>query len=143
MRRVGTALLVLAALGVLAVLAFTLVGGDDDGEPEIREVLSDERGLSVKEAIARAPEDTFAVRGFAYDDGAFIQLCNGLTDQSPPRCVGPSILLLDLDLQRLPLERGEVDGRRVLYTAEPVLLGGDLDGTQLRVVDVLIDDAGD
>lgn len=139
MKRILTGLLVLAAVGVLGVLAFSFFGDDDGGEPEIREVLSDERGLSVREAIARAPEDTFAVRGFAYDDGAFIQLCNGLTDHSPPRCAGPSILLLDLDLQRLPLERGEVDGRRVLYTEEPVLLGGNLDGTQLRVVDVLID----
>ena len=140
MKRVLSGLVVLAALGVLGVLALSLFGGDDDDGPDIREVLSDERGLSVKEAIARAPEDTFAVRGFAYDDGAFIQLCNGLTDQSPPRCVGPSILLLDLDLQRLPVQDGEIDGRRVLYTEEPVLLGGNLDGTQLRVVDVLIDD---
>ncbi|HEX4904864.1 MAG TPA: hypothetical protein VFU93_05405 [Acidimicrobiales bacterium] len=142
MKRLLTGLLVLAAIGVLVIVVFSLLGGDDDGEPDIREVQSDERGLSVKEAIGRAPEDTFAVRGFAYDDGAFIQLCNGLTDDSPPRCVGPSVLLLDLDLQRLPLERGEIDGRRVLYTEEPVLLGGNLDGTQLRVVDVLIDAEG-
>ena len=140
MRRIGTALLVIAALVVLGVLAFSLFGDDDDGEPDIREVQSDERGLSVSEAIGRAPEDTFAVRGFAYDDGAFIQLCNGLTDQSPPRCVGPSILLLDLDLGRLPIKEGDIDGTRVLYTDEPVLLGGNLDGTQLRVVDVLIDE---
>lgn len=142
MKRLLMGLLVLAAIGVLVIVVFSLFGGDDDGEPDIREVQSDERGLSVKEAIGRAPEDTFAVRGFAYDDGAFIQLCNGLTDDSPPRCVGPSVLLLDLDLQRLPLERGEIDGRRVLYTEEPVLLGGNLDGTQLRVVDVLIDAEG-
>ena len=143
MKRILSGLVVLAAMGVLTALAFTLFGDDDDGEPQIREVVSDERGLSVKEAIGRAPEDTFAVRGVAYDDCAFIQLCNGLTDQSPPRCVGPSVLLLDLDLQRLPIEQGEIDGRRVLYTEEPVLLGGNLDGTQLRVVDILIDEDGD
>lgn len=142
MKRLLTGLLVLAAIGVLVTIVFSVFGDDDDGEPDIREVQSDERGLSVKEAIGRAPQDTFAVRGFAYDDGAFIQLCNGLTDDSPPRCVGPSILLLDLDLQRLPVQRGEIDGRRVLYTEEPVLLGGNLDGTQLRVVDVLIDEEG-
>lgn len=124
---------VLAVLVAVAVRAF--FGGDD--EPRRVEVASDEQAISVADAIRRAPRQTIAIRGYVYDDGSFLQLCNGLVDGDPPRCLGPSALLRNLDLARLDLERGERDGVDVAWTAEPVLLGGTIAGTEVTVAEVL------
>ena len=122
----------LIAIGVRAFFD----GGDD--APAYDEVESDDDALDPGDATLRAPVGTaIAVRGYVYDDGAFLQLCDTLSDDEPPRCVGPSLLLRGLDLARLALEEGEVDGTTVLYTDEPVTLGGTVDGTQLDVVEVL------
>lgn len=131
------ALLVVLALGIVGLVAWTLAAGDD--EPTITEVESDEVAVSVGDALTRQPTVAFAVRGFVYDDGAFVQLCNGLTGGEPPTCRGPSMLLEDLDLGRVPIKTGKVDGRTVRYTTEPVVLGGTLEGTLFHAVDVLPD----
>ena len=127
---VGVVVVVLVLAGVNAFFA------GDDGE-DFEEVTSDETALAVADAINRNPGVAFAVRGWVYDDGAFLQLCNGLIDGDPPRCRGPVLLLKNLDLRRLDLEEGDRDGTTVRYTAEPVVLGGTVDGTQLSVVEVL------
>ena len=131
MRRWLSWLLVLAAIGVIIVVVSTLVGGDD--APAVHEAKSNADGLSVTDAINRAPDVSFAVRGYVFDDGAFVQRCQGITMSSPPSCRGPVLLLHDLDLARVNL----VDGTTVRYTDEPVILGGRINGTQLFVVDVL------
>lgn len=127
--------IVVALLVVAGSRAF--FSDDADGEPDFEEVESDDVALSVMDAINRNPTVPFAVRGYVYDDGAFLQLCNGLVDGAPPRCRGPVLLLQDLDLARLNLEEGEQDGTAVRYSAEPVILGGTIDGTQMAVVEVL------
>lgn len=121
----------LAAVGVIGVVVWTLAGGND--QPTVRRAESNGDGLSVMDAINRAPNIAFAVRGYVVDDGAFVQLCNGLELSSPPKCVGPSLLLRNLDLARINL----VTAKTVKYTKDPVILGGNVDGTQLLVVDVL------
>jgi hypothetical protein len=132
MRRVLTGALVIAALAVLVVVGVAVFGGDDD-TPPVTQAESNDDGLSVGEAINRTPDVAFAVRGYVFDDGAFVQLCQGIVHDKPPKCRGPSVLLRNLDLARVNLE----ESRGVRYTAEPVLLGGRIDGTQLFVVDVL------
>ena len=130
---------------VAAVLALVLAIGvraffsdDSGGDADFVEVQSDDTALDPEDAILRAPVGTaIAVRGYVYDDGSFVQLCDGLTDGDPPTCRGPSLLLRGLDLARLALERDEIDGTTVLYTEEPIVLGGTVDGTQLDVVEVL------
>ena len=136
MRRVGTWLLVLAAVVVLVVVGVAVFGGGDD-EPSERIAESNKDGLSVNDAINRAPDVAFAVRGYVFDDGAFVQLCQGIVLSDPPKCHGPSMLVRNLDLARVNLVRAGT----VRYTKEPVILGGRVDGTQLSVVDVLA--AGD
>jgi hypothetical protein len=131
MRRALTLLVVLAAAGVIGLIAWSLVGGDD--EPAVHEATSDGDGLSVTDAINRAPDIDFAVRGYVFDDGAFVQLCQGIVMTEPPRCRGPVLLLHDLDLARVNL----LEAKTVRYTDEPVILGGRINGTQLFVVDVL------
>lgn len=126
---------VVALLVAIGVRAF-FDGGDD--EPAYEAVESDEAALDPGDATLRAPVGTaIAVRGYVYDDGSFLQLCDSLTDDDPPRCMGPSLLLRGLDLARLSLTEAEIDGTDVLYTDEPVTLGGTVDGTQLDVVEVL------
>jgi hypothetical protein len=124
----------------IAVRAFFDSGDDsagDDGEPEFVEVESDDRALDPGDATLRAPVGTaIAVRGYVYDDGAFVQLCDGLTTEEPPRCRGPVLLVRGLDLARLAIIRAERDGATVLYTEEPVVLGGTVDGTALDVVEI-------
>jgi hypothetical protein len=131
MGRILRGALVLAAIGVVAFVVWTVAAGDD--EPTVREAPSNRDGLSVADAINRAPKVAFAVRGFIVDDGAFVQLCERIVLETPPKCAGSVLLLRNLDLARVNLE--ERGGVR--YTAEPVILGGRVDGTQLSVVDVL------
>ena len=125
---------------VLAIGVRAFFSDDGDGEADFVEVESDDAALDPDDAILRAPVGTaIAVRGYVYDDGSFVQLCDGLTGDEPPRCRGPALLLRGLDLARLALERDEIDGTTVLYTKEPIVLGGTVDGTQLDVVEVLSD----
>jgi hypothetical protein len=135
MRRLVSALLVVAAIGVLGVVVWSFVR-DDGSDADVDRVKSDDHALSVNDAINRAPGVAFAVRGYVVDDGAFVQLCEGLQKTHPPRCGGAVALLRNLDLARLHLERSG----RVRYTPEPVVLGGRIDGTQLYVLDVLATD---
>ena len=126
---------VIALVLAIAVRAFF----DDDAPGDgFVQVDSDETALDPQDASIRAPEEAIAVRGYVYDDGSFLQLCDGLTDGDPPTCRGPSLLLRNLDLARLDLTEGEVDGTDVLYSAEPVVLGGTVLGTELTVLEVLV-----
>jgi hypothetical protein len=140
-RRLVPALAVVGAIAVVVIVLLSLVGGDGDGasdeDPDADRVESDDVAVSVSEAVARQPLVPFVIRGYVYDDGAFVQLCNALTREDLRRCGGPSVLLEDLDLGRLALARDEADGRAVRYTEEPVLLGGTLDGTTFSVEDIL------
>lgn len=127
---------VLAAVVAAGVQSF--FGEDDDGgDGDYVEATSDDEALSVLDAINRNPTVPFAVRGWVYDDGAFVQLCHGLRAGSPPTCRGPVLLLRNLDLARLDMESGDWDGTPVRYTEDPVILGGTVDGTQMSVVEVL------
>jgi len=135
MRRWLSWLLVIAAVGVVVVVATSFIGGND--APAVHEATSNADGLSVTDAINRAPDVDFAVRGYVFDDGSFVQLCQGITMSSPPSCRGPVLLLHDLDLARVNL----LDAKTVRYTDEPVILGGRINGTQLFVVDVLASQA--
>jgi len=128
---VGVVVAIVVAVGIRAFF-----GADDDGADHV-EVESDSAALSVADAVRRAPPTAIAVRGYVYDDGSFLQLCNGLVDGDPPTCRGPSVLLRNLDIARLALVEGEVGGVDVLYSDEPVLLGGKVVGTELEVVEVL------
>ena len=129
----AAAVAVLVAVGVLAFF-----GDDGGGGEDFVEAASDDRAISVADAIRRAPSGTIAIRGYVYDDGSFLQLCNGLViERDPPACRGPSALLRNLDLARLDLVRATVDGVDVAYTAEPVLLGATILGTEVTVVEVL------
>ncbi|MEN3272570.1 MAG: hypothetical protein V7636_1331 [Actinomycetota bacterium] len=132
-RRVLNALLVLAAIGVIVFVIVSLTRGDSDDEPSVKLSESDDAALSVKEAINRAPNVAFAVRGYVFDDGAFVQLCEGMQDTNPPRCAGSVLLVRNLDLARLNTHTSG----KVRWTPEPVVLGGRIDGTQLYVLDVL------
>jgi hypothetical protein len=128
---------------VAAVVALVIAIGvraffDGDDGDDFVEVTSDEAAIAPGDAIQRAPADAaIAVRGYVYDDGAFVQLCQGLQDGDPPTCRGPSLLLKNLDLARLALVEDEVDGRTIHYTEEPVTLGGTVLGTELTVLEVL------
>lgn len=127
---------VVALVVAIAVRAF--FEGDGSGEPDFIEVHSDDTAVDPRDATLRAPVGTaIAVRGYIYDDGSFVQLCDGLIDGDPPRCRGPALLVRGLDLARLSLTHGDVDGTAVLYSEEPVVLGGTVDGTQMDVVEVL------
>lgn len=132
MRRAVTALLVVASIAVVVIVVVSFVGGDD-GAPSVKLAESNDRGLSVKDAINRSPEIAFAVRGYVVDDGAFVQLCEGLQKTNPPRCGGSVLLVRNLDLARVNTEHKG----KVRWTPEPVVLGGKIDGTQLYVLDVL------
>jgi hypothetical protein len=132
MRRLVSALLVVAAIGVLGVVVWSFVR-DDGSDADVALTKSDAKALSVEDAVNRAPDVAFAVRGYVVDDGAFVQLCQGIQKTRPPRCGGAVVLLRNLDLARLNLERSG----KVRYTPEPVILGGRLDGTQLYVLDVV------
>jgi hypothetical protein len=132
-RRILNALLVLAAVGVILVVVISLTRSDDGDEPSVKYAKSDETAISVKEAINRAPNVAFAVRGYVFDDGAFVQLCEGMQETSPPRCAGSVLLARNLDLARLNTHRSGT----VRWTPDPVVLGGRIDGTQLYVLDVL------
>ncbi|MEA3019105.1 MAG: hypothetical protein QOI47_629 [Actinomycetota bacterium] len=135
-RRVVTALVIVAAAGILGLVLWTLtIGGART--PAVREAASNAEGLSVGDAVNRAPTVSFAVRGFVVDDGAFVQLCESLLMTKPPKCRGPVMLVRNLDLARLNLKSGTRGGRRIRYTDQPVILGGRVDGTQLSVEDVL------
>lgn len=127
--------IVVALLVVAGVRAFFTDEPDED--EEFQEAESDDEALSVLDAINRNPQVPFAVRGWVYDDGAFLQLCHGFSTDGEPRCKGPVLLLQNLDVARLDLERGEWNGEEVRYTAEPVILGGTIDGTQMAVVEIL------
>ena len=117
---------------VAAVLALVLAIGvraffsdDGGGEADFVEVASDDAALDPGDAILRAPADrAIAVRGYVFDDGSFLQLCQGLVDGDPPACRGPSLLLRNLDLARLDVTEADVDGTPIAYTEEPVTLGG-------------------
>ena len=122
---------------VLAIAARAFFDGDDPGDGFVQ-VDSDETALDPQDASIRAPSKAIAVRGYVYDDGSFLQLCDGLTDGDPPTCRGPSLLLRNLDLARIDLTEGEVDGTTVLYSAEPVVLGGTVLGTEMTVLEVLV-----
>ena len=127
---------VVAVLVAVGVRAF--FGGDDGGGEDFVEAASDEQAISVGDAIRRAPSGTIAIRGYVYDDGSFLQLCNGLViERDPPACRGPSALLRNLDLARLDLVQATVDGVDVAYTSEPVLLGATILGAEVTVVEVL------
>ena len=132
MRRVVNALIVLAALGVIAFVVISLTGGESD-DPSVTLAKSDDKALSVKDAINRAPNVAFAVRGYVIDDGAFVQLCEGIQDTKPARCAGSVLLVRNLDIARVNTNRSG----KVRWTPEPVVLGGRIDGTQLYVLDVL------
>lgn len=133
MRRVLNALIVLAAVGVIAFVVVSLTRGDDSAEPSVTVAKSDDKALSVKDAINRSPNVAFAVRGYVIDDGAFVQLCEGIQDTKPPRCAGSVLLVRNLDIARVNTNRSG----KVRWTPEPVVLGGRIDGTQLYVLDVL------
>jgi hypothetical protein len=129
---------VAALVIAIGVRAFFDGGEGSGAAPDFVEVQSDDTALDPGDATLRAPAGTaIAVRGYVYDDGSFLQLCDGLTEEDPPRCRGPVLLLEGLDLARLALERAEIEGTTILYTAEPVVLGGKVDGTVLDVVEVL------
>lgn len=126
-----------AVVAVLVAVGVRAFFGDDGGR-DIREIASDEAAIDPEDALARAPAGkVIAVRGFVYDDGSFVQLCDGLTGDDPPRCVGPSLLVKNLDLARLALEEAEIDGVSVLYTDEPIVLGGTVLGADITVTEVL------
>ena len=136
MRRVLNALVVLAAIGVIVFVIVSVARPDSNDEPSVRLAKSDDHGLSVRDAINRAPNVAFAVRGFVVDDGAFVQLCEGIQDTKPPRCAGSVLLVRNLDQSRLDMRRSG----KVRWTPDPVVLGGKVDGTQLYVADVLADE---
>jgi hypothetical protein len=136
--RIFTAVVVALVIagGIQAFFADDDRGGDGEDDDFV-EAESDDEALSVLDAINRNPGVSFAVRGWVYDDGSFVQLCQGLYTEGEPRCRGPVLLLKNLDLARLDLEAGEWNGNEVRYTDEPVILGGTIDGTQLSVVEIL------
>lgn len=128
-------ILLVVALVAVALAALRFVAGLD--EPEVETAGSDERAFSILDALQQAETD-IAVRGHVYDDGAFLQLCAGLKGDGPPTCAGPSLLLRQLDLARLDLEEGETAaGTEVLWTEEPVVVTGSLDGTVFNATDIL------
>jgi len=129
---------ILLVVALVAVVLAALRAVTTLDEPEVDTVASDERAFSILDALQQGKTD-IAVRGHVYDDGAFLQLCSGLKDGSPPTCAGPSLLLRQLDLNRLDLERGDVAGTEVVWTEQPVVLTGMLDGTVFNATDILGD----
>lgn len=120
-----------AAAVVLGARVFLLLASDRSPPG----VTSDAVALAPGDAIIRAaPGEVVAVRGWVVDEGGLLSLCTGVRD-TPPVCVGPSLLLVNLDVARVPLE--DVDGSR--RSPDPLVVAGTVDGTRLVVTELLAD----
>lgn len=94
--------------------------------------------LTVNEALGTVTERPIAVRGYVFMRERFPpELCTGRIPGEPPRCLGPSLVLRDLDLGRLDLRRFDDEGVEVVWTSEPVALLGRIDTATLTVTEIL------
>lgn len=95
-------------------------------------------GLSVPEALATDATGTIAVKGFLFDDGSGLRLCEALAESFPPQCGGESLVFDGFtvdDISNLPQAEDIVVNTEqgVSWTDHSVSLFGELDGDRFTV----------
>ncbi len=108
----------------------------DDRSPVVAKTQPGE--LTVHMALTSSPRRPVAVRGYVFLRERFPpELCTGMLPGKPPRCLGPSLTVFDLDVTRLEMKTGSDKGVRVQWTARPVAIYGDLNTASLKVREIL------
>jgi len=95
-------------------------------------------GLTVPEALGTDATGVIAVRGFLFDDGSGLRLCEVLAESFPPQCGGAHLVIDGLtfgDVPNLP-EAEDVTvttEQNVTWTDSFVTLLGEFDGDHFTV----------
>jgi hypothetical protein len=107
----------------------------DKNAPVVAEPSSGE--LNVRAALVASSARPVAVRGYVFKRERFPpELCTGRLPGKPPKCLGPTITLYDLDLTRLEMKTGSDHGVRVQWTERPVAIYGDISTATLKVREI-------
>lgn len=128
--RVLTAV-VFVVVAVVAVRTFS---------PKEERSIAEPRGgeLQVRDAI-NGPPGVVVVRGhvFSGPGGLGLRLCHGRESTSPPACLGPYVDLDGVNEGSFSFESGQAPGGRVRWVEDPLALRGTIEGTRMRVTEVL------
>ena len=127
-------LLTIAVFAAVAVLAFRVLTPEDaatDAEPRSGE-------LDVQHAI-NGPYAPVTVRGYVFlgPGGMGLRLCQARRNSSPPACIGPFVDLDGVNEGSFAFESGKTDDGEVRWVEDPIALRGTLEGTRMRVTEVL------
>ncbi|HVF32144.1 MAG TPA: hypothetical protein VM933_03805 [Acidimicrobiales bacterium] len=130
------------ALRVLTVVVFVAVAAIALRTflPREERTIADPRGgeLNVEAAI-NGPSGVVIVRGhvFAGPGGLGLRLCQGRESTSPPACLGPFVDLDGVNEGNFSFESGRAPEGRVRWVEDPLALRGTIEGTRMRVTEVL------
>lgn len=131
--RVGIAVLTVVAVvlvGLVAVRAWRLLN------PPVRERTVQVRPgeLTAQDAFYRRPAKETVVRGYVFAGGGFpARLCTGLRTGTPAQCVGPYLVLENLDPSRVPVREAE----GVVWSTEPIAFLGTVTVDRLTVREIV------
>ena len=117
-----------------------ILPGEDDGDGGLVPVggMVVDGGLTVTDALAGDATGVIAVKGFVFDDGSGMRLCETLAESFPPQCGGPSIAVEGLalaDVQEYATDEEPVlnTEQGVSWTDQHVTLLGELVGDVLTI----------
>jgi hypothetical protein len=138
MSRAAANALRVATFVVFGVVAFVAYRAFNP--PPAQSVPSPRAGeVHVDEAIGIATDRPLLVRGNVFDGpgGLGLRLCQGKRNTSPPRCIGPFLVLHQVDDGVFPLESGRTEDGEVRWMSDPITLRGTIVGTRMDVSEVL------
>ena len=126
--------LTVVVFGAVVVLAFRTFN-----PPEERSIAEPRRGEVDVETAINGPSGVVVVRGhvFSGPGGFGLRLCHGRKTTSPPSCLGPFVDLDGVNEGNFSFESGRSDAGRVQWVDEPIALRGTVEGTRMRVSEVL------
>ncbi|HVF75848.1 MAG TPA: hypothetical protein VM938_12430 [Acidimicrobiales bacterium] len=131
--RIGIAVLAVVAVvlvGLVAVRAWQLFS------PPTRERTVQVRPgeMTAQDAFYRRPTKETVVRGYVFAGGGFpARLCTGLRTGSPADCVGPYLVLENLDPSRVPVR----EAKGVVWSTEPIAFLGTVTADRLTVREIV------
>ncbi|HEX9970061.1 MAG TPA: hypothetical protein VGB03_07970 [Acidimicrobiales bacterium] len=132
---IALAVVVAVLVGLVGVRAYALF--TDRGARELR-VEAGRGELTVDQVFEHRPRQAMVVRGYVTAGGGFpARLCTALRESDPPQCVGPYLVLHNLDASRVPVHaKGDGDDR-VVWSPEPVALLGTVTTDRMTVTEIL------
>lgn len=132
---VAVAVVVALLVGVVGLRAYELFTGRGDRELPVEAGRGE---LTVDQAFQRRPRDPVVVRGYVTAGAGFpARLCTALRESDPPQCVGPYLVLHNLDASRVPVHATGDGDDRVVWSPQPVALLGTVTTDQMTVTEIL------